>query len=49
LIDGSLKSVLNEENISKALIKNSVEKLKGNKRLYIFSCLVSPRYGRQIS
>ena len=37
LIDGSLKSVLNEEKISKALIENSVEKLNGNKRLYIFS------------
>ena len=37
MIDGSLKSVLNEEKISKALIENSVEKLSGNKRLYIFS------------
>ena len=37
MIDGSLKSVLDEEKISKALIKNSVEKLSGNKRLYIFS------------
>jgi len=37
LIDGSLKSVLDDKKISKALIKNSVEKLKGNKRLYIFS------------
>ena len=37
MIDGSLKSVLNEEKISKALIENSVEKLNGNKRLYIFS------------
>jgi len=37
LIDGSLKSVLDNEKISKALIKNSVEKLSSNKRLYIFS------------
>jgi len=37
LIDGSLKSVLDDKKISKALIKNSVEKLSGNKRLYIFS------------
>ena len=37
LMDGSLKSVLNEDKISKALIENSVEKLNGNKRLYIFS------------
>ena len=29
--------MLDEEKISKALIKNSVEKLSGNKRLYIFS------------
>jgi len=37
LIDGSLKSVLDDKKISEALIKNSVEKLSGNKRLYIFS------------
>ena len=37
MIDGSLKSVLDDKKISKALIKNSVEKLTGNKRLYIFS------------
>ena len=37
MIDGSLKSVLDNEKISKALIKNSVEKLSSNKRLYIFS------------
>ena len=37
MIDGSLKSVLDDKKISKALIKNSVEKLSGNKRLYIFS------------
>ena len=37
LIDSSLKSVLDDKKISKALIKNSVEKLSGNKRLYIFS------------
>lgn len=37
MIDGSLKSVLDDKEISKALIKNSVEKLSGNKRLYIFS------------
>ena len=37
MIDGSLKSVLDNKKISKALIKNSVEKLSGNKRLYIFS------------
>ena len=37
MIDGSLKSVLDDKKISEALIKNSVEKLSGNKRLYIFS------------
>ena len=37
MIDGSLNSVLDEEKISKALIENSVEKLNGNKRIYIFS------------
>ena len=37
MIDGSLKSVLDNEKISKALIENSVEKLSSNKRLYIFS------------
>ncbi|MEA1916152.1 MAG: transposase, partial [Campylobacterota bacterium] len=37
MIDGSLKSVLDNKKISKALIDNSVEKLNGNKRLYIFS------------
>jgi len=37
LIDGSLKTVLDDKKISKALINNSVEKLKGNKRIYIFS------------
>ena len=37
MIDGSLKSVLDDKKISKALIKNSVKKLSGNKRLYIFS------------
>ena len=37
MIDGSLKTVLDEKKISKVLIENSVEKLNGNKRLYIFS------------
>ena len=37
MIDGSLKSVLDNKKISKALIANSVEKLRSNKRLYIFS------------
>ena len=37
MIDGSLKSVLDNKKISQALIRNSVEKLSGNKRLYIFS------------
>jgi len=37
LIDGSLKSVLDNKKISQALIDNSVEKLSSNKRLYIFS------------
>jgi len=32
-----IKSVLDDKKSSKALIKNSVEKLSGNKRLYIFS------------
>ena len=37
MIDGSLKSVLDDKKISKALIDNSVEKLQGNKRIYVFS------------
>jgi hypothetical protein len=37
LIDGSLKSTLNNERISQVLINHSAEKLNGNKRLYIFS------------
>ena len=37
MIDGSLKSVLDNKKISDALIKHSVEKLNGNKRLYILS------------
>ena len=37
MIDGSLKSVLDEKKISKALKDKSVEKLQGNKRIYIFS------------
>lgn len=37
MIDNSLKSVLDDKKISEALIKNSVEKLNGNKRLYIIS------------
>lgn len=37
MIDGSLKSVLDDKKISEALIKNSVEKLNNNKRIYIFS------------
>jgi hypothetical protein len=37
LIDGSLKTILDNKKISKALIKNSVEKLADNKRLYRIS------------
>ncbi len=37
MIDNSLKTVLDDKKISQALIEHSVEKLKGNKRLYIFS------------
>lgn len=37
LIDGSLKSMLDDKKISKALIKNSVEKLANKKRLYRIS------------
>jgi len=37
LINGKLKTVLDDKKISKALIKNSVEKLSGNKRVYILS------------
>ncbi len=37
MIDGSLKSVLDDKKISKALIENSVEKLNDNRRIYIFS------------
>lgn len=37
MIDNSLKSVINDTMISKALIEQSVEKLQGNKRIYIFS------------
>jgi hypothetical protein len=50
LIDGSLNSVLDEEKISKALIENSVEKLNGNKRLYIFSdhCDIRKPYSNKL-
>jgi len=50
LIDGSLKNVLDEEKISKALIENSVEKLNGNKRLYIFSdhCDIRKPYSNKL-
>jgi len=50
LIDGSSKSVLDEEKISKALIKNSVEKLNGHKRLYIFSdhCDIRKPYSKKL-
>ena len=50
MIDGSLKSVLDEEKISKALIDNSVEKLNGNKRLYIFSdhCDIRKPYSKKL-
>jgi hypothetical protein len=37
LIDKSLNTVLDDKKISEALIERSVERLKGNKRLYIFS------------
>ncbi|MDQ7061790.1 MAG: transposase [Sulfurimonas sp.] len=37
MINNKLESVLDDKKISQALIKNSVEKLNGNKRLYIFS------------
>ena len=37
MIDGSLKSVLDNKKISKALIKNSVEKLASSKRIYMLS------------
>ena len=50
MIDGSLNSVLDEEKISKALIENSVEKLNGNKRLYIFSdhCDIRKPYSNKL-
>jgi hypothetical protein len=37
LINGNLKTVLDDKKISEALIKNSVEKLSGSKRVYILS------------
>jgi hypothetical protein len=37
LINGNLKTVLDDKKISKALIKNSVEKLGGSKRVYMLS------------
>ena len=37
LINGNLKTVLDDKKISEALIKNSVEKVAGNKRVYILS------------
>jgi hypothetical protein len=42
--------VLDEETISKALIRNSVEKLNGNKRLYIFSdhCDIRKPYSNKL-
>jgi len=50
LIDGSLNSVLDNEKISKVLIENSVEKLNGNKRIYIFSdhCDIRKPYSRKL-
>ena len=50
MIDGSLKNVLDEEKISKVLIENSVEKLNGNKRLYIFSdhCDIRKPYSNKL-
>ena len=50
MIDGSLNSVLNEEKISNALIENSVEKLNGNNRLYIFSghCDIRKPYSNKL-
>ena len=50
MIDGSLNSVLDNEKISQALIANSVEKLKGNKRLYIFSdhCDIRKPYSKKL-
>jgi hypothetical protein len=37
LINGKLNTVLDDKKISEALIKNSVEKLSGNKRVFILS------------
>ena len=37
LINGNLKTVLDDKKISEALIQKSVEKLSGNKRVYILS------------
>ena len=37
MINGKLKTVLDDKKISDALIKNSVEKVAGNKRVYILS------------
>ena len=37
MINGNLNTVLDDTKISEALIKNSVEKLSGNKRVYILS------------
>ncbi len=50
MVDNSLNSVLDEEKISKALIENSVEKLNGNKRLYIFSdhCDIRKPYSKKL-
>ncbi len=50
MIDGALKNVLDEEKISKVLIENSVEKLNGNKRLYIFSdhCDIRKPYSNKL-
>ena len=50
MIDNSLKSILDDEKISKALIQHCVEKLNGNKRLYIFSdhCDSRKPYSREL-
>jgi len=50
LIDGSLKNILDDKKISKALIENCVEKLNGNKRLYIFSdhCDIRKPYSNKL-
>lgn len=50
MIDGSLKSILDNDKISKALISNSTQKINGEKRVYIISdhCDIRKPYSKNM-